>query len=221
MLPLVCSSRVNSSVLEAFQEHFKDGGITPTMSVFKPLELLLSIIEDEGEFGWRSDLTSILNWAASEDGGSVPDFIDSAMENFGMSPTTIMAELCLRLSKLGDTPNDLRGKLQSKSMSLALRVRQKLQGKCESVAHRFAFLENEQVYEVLEGESAQRSSGSREKTGAAGYWLHRYIAYRQSAPSTATSSGQCSGDDPTRQEEESSVVTMRQCRHLSVVTSAP
>ena len=144
------------TVLGAFQEHFKDGGITPTMSIFKPMELLLSIIEDKEDFGWRSDLTAIANWAASEDGGSVPDFIDSAMENFGMSPTTIMEDLCLRLSKLHDLPNDLRDKLQSKSMLLALRVRQRLQGKCDSVAHRFAFLENEKVCEVLESQSMGR-----------------------------------------------------------------
>ena len=174
------------AVLEAFQEHFKDGGITPTMSMFKPTELLLSIIEDEEDFGWRSDLTAIFNWAASEEGGSVPDFIDSAMENFGMSPTTIMAELCLRLSNLGDTPNDLRVKLQSKSRLLALRVRQRLQGKCESVAHRFAFLENEQVYEVLECQSTGSAqtrtcrATTREKAGPTKYWLARalYCAHK-------------------------------------------
>ena len=37
-------------VLDAFHEHFKDGGITPTLSVFKPLSLLLSICAEKEEF---------------------------------------------------------------------------------------------------------------------------------------------------------------------------
>ena len=79
------------SVLDPFHEHFKDGGVTPTLSLFKPLTLLLNLCTDEEEFGWRSDVSSIVKWAASEDGGAIPEFIDSALENFGLSPTTIVA----------------------------------------------------------------------------------------------------------------------------------
>lgn len=199
-------------VLDAFHEHFKDGGITPTLSVFKPLSLLLSICADKEEFGWRSDLSSILNWAASEDGGIIPDFIDSAFENFGLSPTTITAELCLRLSELGETPLDIRDRLLVKSKALALQAKEKLRGRGESILHRIAYNENERVCEELDFQSFRASAqnpvlprAGGEEDGAMKYWLQRYMFYRDRKPSprsaTSRSSSSHSGSDDPSEEE--------------------
>lgn len=104
-------------VLGPFNEFFGEGGKTPFLPTFRPVETLLDLVLyaegkigsfDEGSFDWALDLNN-LKWKMS---------IDIAIGGIGRSIMSINAEICLRLSRLTED-SEKKSKLIENGMTLA------------------------------------------------------------------------------------------------------
>lgn len=102
-------------VVDAFNEHFDEGATTATKSTWKPVLILLELSGCE----IVEDLDNLVKWALDEEG--VNDFLNGAMGGISRDVESILAEICLLLSKL--VANDLS--LQSQLVSCGLKHAQK------------------------------------------------------------------------------------------------
>ena len=120
--------------------------------VFKPLYVLLIIHADEFKHArWRSDLTSIMLWAADADNGRVSsDALASTMSSLGWCSDTLMAELCLRLSFFAKS-EPLKQKLLIKCKRLTSAAKESMTDKHGNELYPIAFEENEKVIRNLNG----------------------------------------------------------------------
>lgn len=120
--------------------------------VFKPLHVLLIIHADEFKHArWRSDLTSIMLWAAEADNGRISsDALASTMSSLGWSSDTLMAELCLRLSLFAKS-EPLKKKLLIKCQRLTSAAKESMVDRHGNELYPIAFKENEEVFAHLKG----------------------------------------------------------------------
>uniref|UniRef100_A0A7S4N5B2 Uncharacterized protein n=1 Tax=Odontella aurita TaxID=265563 RepID=A0A7S4N5B2_9STRA len=137
-----------SQVIENFDEHFGEGAVTPCLLIFKPLRLLLELYSCEESFFARSDLNELAVWLLEGQNGTCSELLDSAMMNFGWSPHSITADLCLCLSKL--VPYQIGEQLRAKCLDLVLRAAAKLCDENGKVHNRAAFEENDRIFSDLE-----------------------------------------------------------------------
>jgi len=125
ILPLVKVMKEDGQYKEArdlFEEHvcknfalyFGDDGKTPCLVIFKPIMYLLDINIHGSN---TPNLNEIIEWSAEDMNGVSTEFLDSAVTFW--SPHSIMAELCLELSKLANDDEINKDKLVQKSIKLA------------------------------------------------------------------------------------------------------
>ena len=119
---------------------------------FKSLHVLLIIHADQFKHArWRSDLTSIMLWAAEADNGRVSsDTLASTMSSLGWCSDTLMAELCLRLSLFAKS-EPLKKKLLIKCQRLTSAAKGGMMDKNGNELYPIAFEENEKVIGNLKG----------------------------------------------------------------------
>jgi len=91
-------------VTDAFNEHYGEGATTALMGSWKPVLVLLELSGGE----MVEDLDSLAKWALHEEG--LNDFLNGAMGGIGRDVESVLAEICLLLSKL--VSNDAQMKSQ-------------------------------------------------------------------------------------------------------------
>lgn len=107
---------LNDMVVTPFYEHFGEGGSTPLIFLYKPLDMLLEVCEKED----ISDLVGTVDWVLKEGNGLFGDFIDRTMGTSGRTGASITAEICLCLSRTVDD-NQKKRQLVAKGTALARR----------------------------------------------------------------------------------------------------
>lgn len=125
ILPLVKVMKEDGQYQEArdlFEEHvcknfalyFGDDGKTPCLVIFKPIMYLLDINIHGSN---TPNLNEIIEWSAEDMNGVSTEFLDSAVTFWSLH--SVMAELCLELSKLVNDDEMHKDKLVQKSIKLA------------------------------------------------------------------------------------------------------
>lgn len=107
---------LNEMIVTPFYEHYGDGGSTPLVFLYKPLDMLLEVCEE----GNIDDLSEKVDWILQEGNGLLGDFIDRTMGTSGRTGASITAEICLCLARRVD---DIQKKQQliAKGAALARR----------------------------------------------------------------------------------------------------
>jgi hypothetical protein len=107
---------LNEMVVTPFYEHFGEGGSTPLLLLYKPLDILLEVCEEEN----ISDLPGTVDWVLQKGNGLLGDFIDRTMGTSGRTGASITAEICLCLARTVED-NQKKCQLVAKGTALARR----------------------------------------------------------------------------------------------------
>lgn len=116
-MPKKALSTLEQYVFEPFRMYFGAEGKTICLCLYKPLEVLFSILMYiEGEVEELDE--TLLSWALEAD-LSFSISMDNAMSNFALCCSTITAEICLLLSKHTNNDQVVRKRLIEKGWPLA------------------------------------------------------------------------------------------------------
>jgi len=107
---------LNKSIVKPFYEHFGEGGSTPLLILYKPLDMLFEVCQ-EGEV---HDLSGKVDWILEGRNGILGDFIDLSMGTFGRTGASITGEICLHLARRIEDL-DKKRQLLAKGTALARR----------------------------------------------------------------------------------------------------
>ena len=138
-------------ILQAFEDHYGEDSKTPTMSYFKPIEILFELCDTDQNT--RYDEYS--NWVLNEENSKFSPFLNNSMRGLARDADSILAEICLILLKKG---NENRLLLQ-KGLDLAAKSMKLAQGEDGSITFPFAYTQAKQVFDDLKTFSEEANNG--------------------------------------------------------------
>ena len=136
-------------VVQNFDRHFGKDGVTPCLPIFKPMLMLLDICHDPVNF---PDFAGAVEWLMDDENGVPPDFMDSVYTKLCWSPSSLVAELCLRVAQILRKENGNEAdtiKLINKGLRLATKADRKLKDEEGRVMLPISYEIHEPVLEQL------------------------------------------------------------------------
>jgi tetratricopeptide (TPR) repeat protein len=136
-------------VVQNFNKHFGKGGITPCLPIFKPMLMLLDICHDEEGF---PHFEEAVEWLLEGQNGVPPDFLDSVFSKLCWSPSSLVAELCLRFARKMAQDGFCKDRITClllKGVSLAHTAERKLKNRGGRVILPIAYQLHQPVFEEL------------------------------------------------------------------------
>lgn len=136
---------LDTYLFKPFDEYFGDGRTTVFLSLYKPAGMLLELCGD----GEINEFYEKVEWILSEGAGIFSGFLDSAIGNYGLTCSQVVAEICLYLTKRV-SELETKCKLIAKGTALARLAAKRCKGEDDLPRLPFAFERCQPMLEELE-----------------------------------------------------------------------